>query len=79
MGESLGYELIQESNINDIYVIKYFLFKFDRQPTLVKIEYYKPKENWRIHGFQVDMYFDDYIIEGTIKRIKKLGAKDKSL
>ena len=78
LGDCQGFELLQESNINNIYIIRYFVFKFDRQPILVKFEYYKPNNDWRINGFKIDTDFDGRMAEGSMNSIRKLGSKDKS-
>lgn len=59
LGEYCGYELIASNQLGDSYVISSFLVKYERQPYRIELEFYKPKEDWKIQNFSYDTNFDD--------------------
>lgn len=76
VGQSYGYSLYHEADIPGVYAIRYYVFRFERQPVLLKFEFYKPKEKWEIHGFEIDDELDTYMENAAQYRIGNLGARD---
>jgi hypothetical protein len=64
MGASNGYILHHKAEVSGVFELRYYLYKFDRQPVLVKFEVYKPKNSWEMHSISLDFNLDDYIEEG---------------
>lgn len=60
-GKSYGHKLIYESNLEDTYILRYYLLKMKRQPMLLKLEFYKPNNKWKVQGMSLDDDLDDYI------------------
>ena len=76
VGKSYGYSLYHEANIPGVYAIRYYVFRFERQPVLLKFEFYKPNEKWVVHGFEIDDELDTYMENSAQYRIGNLGARD---
>ena len=75
VGKSYGYHLHHQANIPDIYVLRYYVFKFERQPGLIKIEAYKPKDTWRIYSIEIDDKLDDYIERSAVYHLGSMSDK----
>lgn len=76
VGNSNGYELYLTNDMPGIYEIRYYLFRFDRQPGIVKFELYKPKEDWRINSISLDFNLDDKMERASEVRLGAMGFPD---
>lgn len=61
LGKSYGYEQYYQSEIPGVFIIKYYIFRYESEPVLVKIRLYKPDSKWIISAFEVDASLDDYL------------------
>ncbi|WP_035335163.1 hypothetical protein [Dokdonia sp. PRO95] len=52
IGKLHGRDLITKKEFSDKYVIYTYLVRYDRQPVRFTFEFYKPKNEWRIHSFK---------------------------
>jgi hypothetical protein len=75
-GKPIKYFEYLKSDIADTFEIRYYLFKFERQPVLVKFEFYKPYNDWGIHSFSIDSDLDAYIEEAFKYRIGAITFED---
>ena len=56
-GEYYGYELLNEKNIKNIFVIYTYLVKHENSPLLFTFEFYKPNKDWIVYSFSYDYNF----------------------
>jgi len=56
-GEYYGYELLNEKNIKNTFVIYTYLVKHENSPLLFTFEFYKPNKDWTVYSFSYDYNF----------------------
>ncbi len=54
-----GYELFGVKNFADTYRIYTYMARYDRQPIRFIFQFYRPGEEWRVHGFRFDTDFEE--------------------
>ncbi|HHG3339917.1 hypothetical protein [Vibrio parahaemolyticus] len=74
MGKSYGYDLHHVSKIDGLFEIRYYLFRFERQPVIVKVGVYKPNKKWEFQEFSLDFNLDDYIEKFAEEAIGKSAS-----
>ncbi|WP_346837880.1 hypothetical protein [Microbulbifer sp. SAOS-129_SWC] len=77
-GKLRGISLYYESKVEGVISIRYYLLQYERQPVLLKIESYNPKDAWRIQDITVDGDLDDYLEEAAKVKLGTLGLKSDS-
>ena len=76
MGKSNGYQLYLTSDVPRIYEHRYYLFRFDRQPVIVKFEIYKANKSWEMHSVSLDFELDSRMEESAKIRLGGMGLSD---
>jgi hypothetical protein len=61
MGEFFGSDLLLQQGIEDVFITRWYLLRFKRQPVLLHMEFYKADKTWQVHSIQMDTSLDDYI------------------
>ncbi|MGK2232758.1 MAG: hypothetical protein ACI92O_001945 [Colwellia sp.] len=75
LGKFHSQELIYEQGIEGTFISRWYVLKYDRQPALIYLEFYKAKDEWQIHSINLKLELDDYIEERSKIEIGKLGVK----
>ncbi len=76
MGKSNGYQLYLTSDIPGVFEQRYYLFRFDRQPVIVKFEIYKANKSWEMHSVSLDFNIDDHMEDSAKIRLGGMGFPD---
>ena len=69
LGDYYGYKLLHQATIQDLYVIQYYVLKYRRQPLLLKMEFYKPNDQWFVNGMELDDDLDVYMEDSAKENI----------
>ena len=73
LGDYYGYKLFHEAVIQDLYIIRYYILKYERQPILLKLEFYRPNDSWVINGMEFDTGLDNYMEDSAKSYIGNLS------
>tara|TARA_R110002050_G_scaffold183361_4_gene316815 strand:+ start:2105 stop:2599 length:495 start_codon:yes stop_codon:yes gene_type:complete len=76
LGKAHGYFEYLVSDIPDVFMIKYYVVKFERQPALIKFRLYKTKNKWRVNAFELDDTIQNYLEESAKYRLGTQGLAD---
>ncbi len=75
-GKLYGYTLYHQADVPGIYLIRYFILRFERQPLVLVIEMYKPDTEWKMQGLHIDGDLDEYLENSANNRMGELGNSD---
>jgi len=73
MGKYFSHELLHEQGIKGTFWLRWYLVKYERQPALFRVEFYKSNDKWEVHTLGIDTDLDEYIKQVAAKEIGKLG------
>ena len=76
LGKCHGYEEILTSDIPGVFMLKYHVFKFQRQPVIIKFRLYKPNKEWRVNAFEIDDTIQASLEESAKWRLGNIGFSD---
>jgi hypothetical protein len=76
LGKSNGYFEYLHSDIPDVFVLKYYLVKFDLKPAIIKFSLYNPDGKWRINSLELVDMIAEYLDESAKYRMGSLGHID---
>lgn len=63
MGKFFSSEIIHEQGLEGTFIARWYLLKYQRQPVLLHIEFYKADKKWNVHSIQMVTELDDFIEE----------------
>jgi hypothetical protein len=73
-GEYHGYELLNEKNVKNVFVIYTYLVKYENTPLLFTFQFYKPDKDWTVYSFSYDYNFvsdlEKIVKEELLKTLK---------
>jgi hypothetical protein len=74
MGKFYSYETLHEQGIEGIFIARWYVLKFKRQPVLLHMEFYKADQSWEVHSIKMVTEMDDFIEEQGQFEIGKMGS-----
>ena len=75
MGKYFGSKVLHEQEVDNTFIARWYLLRFERQPVLIHMEFYKPDTKWQVHSISMDTDMDDYIKKSGTFQIGRLGSK----
>jgi hypothetical protein len=78
LGKFYSSSLIHEQGIDGVFITRWYVLKYQRQPALISLEFYKANKTWELHSINLKLELDDYIEERSKLEIGRLGVKNKS-
>ena len=75
MGKYYSAIILHEQEIEDVFTVRWYLLKFQRQPVLLHMEFYKPNTKWEFHSIKMITDLDDYLEEQGRYEIGKMGVQ----
>ncbi|NGN99423.1 hypothetical protein G5S52_17745 [Grimontia sp. S25] len=76
LGKYYSHSLIHEQGIEGAFWAKWYLLKFERQPIVLYVEFYRPDETWGIQSIKLKNDVDDMIEKSGDYEIGTLGIED---
>ncbi|MGJ8694645.1 MAG: hypothetical protein ACSHW0_19480 [Thalassotalea sp.] len=77
LGKFYSSKLLHEQGVEGIYISRWYILNFERQPALIKINFYKANKTWEINSVSLDLDLGEYIEAGGKFELKGLGVKSK--
>jgi len=74
LGEFYSWKLLHEQGVDGIYVSRWYILNFARQPALIKLNFYKPQNTWEINSVSLDLDLGNYIEKGGKFELESLGV-----
>ncbi|MCP4321142.1 MAG: hypothetical protein GY787_04700 [Alteromonadales bacterium] len=74
-GKFYSLKILHEQGVEDIYWSRWYIIRFERAPMLIKMEFYKPHNEWRINSIAIDADLDEYIEKSGKYNIGNIGEK----
>ncbi|KUM52789.1 hypothetical protein AR688_11000 [Rheinheimera sp. EpRS3] len=75
MGKFYSHDILHEQGIEGTFIARWYILKFQRQPLLLHMEFYKADQSWEVHSIKMVTELDDFIEEQGKFDIGKLGSK----
>ena len=75
LGKFYSLELIHQQGIEGTFITRWYVLKYQRQPALISLEFYKADDKWEIHAINLTLELDEYLEERSKVEIGKLGVK----
>ena len=75
MGKYYSSEVIHEGGIKGAFWSRWYLIKFERQPLMIYMEFYKPNESWEVHSMRMDSDLSNYIHDAGQAKIGFKGME----
>jgi len=76
LGKFYSLQLIHQQGIEGTYSTRWYVLKYQRQPALISLEFYKADDEWEVHSINLKLELDDYLEERSKIEIGKLGKKE---
>lgn len=73
LGKFYSWSLLHEQGIEGTFISRWYLLKYQRQPALIQMEFYKADKKWEVHSISLDLEVDDYIETQGKNQIGKVG------
>lgn len=61
LGKFYSWSLLHEQGIEGTLISRWYILKYQRQPALIHMEFYKADKKWEVHSISLDLEVDDYI------------------
>jgi hypothetical protein len=78
LGKFYSLELIHQQGIEGTFITRWYILKYQRQPALISLEFYKADDEWEVHSINLKLELDDYFEERSKIEIGKLGVQKES-
>ena len=78
LGKFYSLDLAHEQGIEGTFITRWYVLKYQRQPALINLEFYKANDKWEIHSINLKLELDDYFEESSKHELGKLGVKKES-
>ena len=68
MGKYYSSEILHEGGVKGTFWSRWYIIKFERQPLMIYMEFYKPNDTWEVHSMRMDSDLSKYIHDaGQVK------------
>ena len=68
MGKYYSSEVLHEGGIKSTFWSRWYIIRFERQPLMIYMEFYKPNDTWEVHSMRMDTDLSQYIHDaGQVK------------
>ena len=64
-GTFIDHDLLIETKVTDRYVVQYYFAPAERQPFAIRLEFYKPYDEWTVQAFNFNEDIDEEIVTMT--------------
>lgn len=78
LGKFYSLEMIHQQGIEGTFITRWYVLKYQRQPALVSLEFYKANDEWEVHSINLKLELDSYLEESSKFEIGRLGVKKES-
>lgn len=72
-GTYYSHRVLYEQGIEGDFWARWYLLKFQRQPVVLYVEFYKPDDHWEVNSISIKTDIDDGIEEAGDEAISLLG------